>query len=91
MTFILVLLFWAALIGYVPFHFRKAVWVRSFFAGFNMVWYALATATEPDSSDWVGDGDMDAAERGGIAAIVSMVIAVLTLLAFAGFTLAWAW
>ncbi len=92
MTFILVLLFWAAIIGYVPFHFRQAKWVRSFYAGFSMIWYCLATATEPNGDEWIGaDGDMDAAERGAIAAVISIVIVALTILVFAGYTLVWAW
>lgn len=96
MTFILVLLFWAAVAIYVPFHFRKAIWIRSFFRAAAYPWYCIAQVNDPDFTDWINPGkddqyDYDAAERGFVAGILSIVLAALIVVAFAGFTLYLAW
>jgi hypothetical protein len=91
MLFLLVLVAWLAAIGYVPFHFRKTKEMRSFLLGIAVVWYALAVARVPDGDEWLGDDScQDSAERGFITGIISVVIAGLALLVFAGFTLYWA-
>jgi hypothetical protein len=92
MLFILVVLAWLAAIGYIPFHFRKTKEMRSFLLGIGCVWYALLYVKVPDQNQWLGDDPcMDSAERGFVTGLVSVVIAGLAVLVFAGFTLYWAW
>jgi hypothetical protein len=92
MTFILVLLAWLAALGYLPFHFRQTKEMRSFLLGFAVVWYAAVKAKLPEEDKWLGDDAcMDSAERGFVVGIISMVIAGVAVLAFAGYTLYLAW
>jgi hypothetical protein len=91
MLFLIVLLAWLAAIGYVPYHFRHLPTVRSFFAGFQAVWWSMLTAKEYLPESFYSHPYEDASQNGQVCAVLSVIFTLLAVVIMAGFTLYWAW
>ena len=83
-VFFLWLTFIPALLFY---HFRKAEQIKEFWDGFLWLWHSLLTAQDQcDKYPRISE----ACEYGAILAAITIAIAAISLLVFAGFTIYWA-
>lgn len=80
----IVFLLWLFVIPALAYHFRKTQEVKEFINGFITVWHSVIAAEDKQ------EDHNPVSDAGVCAGVISLIVAVILLLIFAGFTIYWA-
>lgn len=78
-----VIVFWLAVFGYVPYHFRKCEPVREFFVGFAAIWLSVFYAEDKT----IPANASDAFDKGACVGAFSVIVVIVSTLIFAATTI----